>query len=46
VAALANALIPNVDELLGDAVVWQTGFRGLSQLVILYCLSHKMMQDG
>ncbi|MBX3100942.1 MAG: hypothetical protein KF690_00380 [Bacteroidetes bacterium] len=46
IASLARQLIPNLDELLGEHVQWQSGYRGLTQLVILYFLSHKMMQDG
>lgn len=43
--AAARRLIPNLEELTDTEPQWQTGYRGMAQLVILYLLSYQMQQE-
>lgn len=41
---IAKDLIPNMDEIAAEDIVWQDGYRGFVQLIILMVLSEKMRE--
>lgn len=43
-AKIAKALIPSVQEIIRDDIIWQNGYRGVMQLLILTVLSEKMKE--
>ncbi|MDD5691123.1 MAG: hypothetical protein PHC37_05455 [Candidatus Omnitrophica bacterium] len=45
-AEIARDIIPNINEIINDGAIWQEGFRGFLQLVVLLVISEEMRAEG